>query len=462
MERTDLQEKLKAFVSEYTSQTNIGTFRVQGRSSLLKDGLGTRANSIWKMAEYVVAYIDDSLPNKSLYLKGWAELCKNYKNQYLILEVSAGEWEMYDSYGTLLGGNDYISDFCARKTSQAHIGDGDISTTSGELPLQVLFYGAPGTGKSFHVDDKIVNGQIAYRVTFHPDTDYASFVGCYKPITISDNDSVCTSSHIGYGFHPQVFLEAYVEAWNVLDEGKKVFLVIEEINRGNCAQIFGDLFQLLDRRSDGFSKYTINADTDISTILSKIKDYQDKFLRYYPFKGSSWKGNLMALPSNFNIIATMNTSDQSLFQMDSAFKRRWDTEYFPIDYKDAMQARVVLSDRIEYRWDAVLHVLNDYIKKETASANKTIGNRFVDFDRTDKIISYKTFRDKVIFYLFNDVFKDSDDFAKTFFGDFYSDDCRFFEDLCESTDFNIIIDFLNRIDEKKILMNIKESSDKDI
>ncbi len=369
---------------------------------------------------------------------------------------------MYDSYGTLLGGNDYISDFCARKTSQAHIGDGDISTTSGELPLQVLFYGAPGTGKSFHVDDKIVNGQIAYRVTFHPDTDYASFVGCYKPITISDNDSVCTSSHIGYGFHPQVFLEAYVEAWNVLDEGKKVFLVIEEINRGNCAQIFGDLFQLLDRRSDGFSKYTINADTDISTILSKIKDYQDKFLRYYPFKGSSWKGNLMALPSNFNIIATMNTSDQSLFQMDSAFKRRWDTEYFPIDYKDAMQARVVLSDRIEYRWDAVLHVLNDYIKKETASANKTIGNRFVDFDRTDKIISYKTFRDKVIFYLFNDVFKDSDDFAKTFFGDFYSDDCRFFEDLCESTDFNIIIDFLNRIDEKKILMNIKESSDKDI
>lgn len=461
MERADILKGLSKFLNKYTSQTNLGTFREQTRSSLISDGLGTRANSIWKMAEYIVAYKDDGddIP-KSKYLAGWAELVRVYKDQHLILQIDdAGNWEMYDAYGTLMGGNDFIEDYFARMYANTPKGMNELSTTGGDLPLQVLFYGAPGTGKSYHVDEKIINGQIAYRVTFHPDTDYASFVGCYKPMTISEEIDGNSVKRIGYGFHKQVFLEAYVEAWKVLREGKKVFLVIEEINRGNCAQIFGDIFQLLDRRKDGFSKYTINADSDIAMVLTEIPDYQEMFLNFYPFKGSSWHGNLMALPSNLNIIATMNTSDQSLFQMDSAFKRRWETEYFPIDYDDANSAKVVLSSSVEYKWGDVLRVLNYFIKKETDSANKTIGNRFVDFEKTDNIINFKTFRDKVIFFLFNDVFKDNDDFAKAFFGERYSEDCRFFEDLCESNDFSIAVNFLQSIDYKKILVNIHDDGE---
>lgn len=316
-----------------------------------------------------------------------------------------------------------------------------------DVPQQVLYYGAPGTGKSFYVEEKVIMDQPHYRVTFHPDTDYASFVGCYKPETIDVVVDGEKQNRIGYGFHKQVFLEAYVDAWQHLEEGKKIYLVIEEINRGNCAQIFGDIFQLLDRRIDGFSKYTINADKDIERILiGEIPNYKSLFLGAYPQKAVDWSDNLMALPSNLYIIATMNTSDQSLFPMDSAFKRRWDARYFPIDYVDANGATLSLSSSEKYPWGTVLQILNDYIKKETESANKTIGNRFIDFEKTDNIIDYKTFRDKVLFFLFSDVFKDNVDFAKFFFGDKFDKPYMFFEDLCEHEDISIVRKFIKKLD----------------
>lgn len=327
-----------------------------------------------------------------------------------------------------------------------------VNSLSPDMPLQQLYYGAPGTGKSFYVEENVIKGLPHYRVTFHPDTDYSSFVGCYKPETIDDGMvGGVEKSHIGYGFHRQVFLEAYVDAWQHLSEGKKVYLVIEEINRGNCAQIFGDIFQLLDRRKDGFSKYTINADKDIERVLNDIPDYKDRFLEAYPNKTSDWSGNLMALPCNLYIIATMNTSDQSLFPMDSAFKRRWDCKFFPIDYTDANKAKLALSASEKYPWGTVLQILNDYIKKETESANKTIGNRFIDFERTENEIDYTSFRDKVLFFLFSDVFKDSIDFAKFFFGDKYENPYMFFEDLCEIDGTDIVRQFIKKLDTKSIL-----------
>lgn len=314
-----------------------------------------------------------------------------------------------------------------------------------------LIYGAPGTSKSWTVDEMIVKGQKSFRITFHPDTDYAAFVGCYKPETIDVVEDGVTKTKIGYGFHSQVFLEAYTEAWKLLPDGKKVFLVIEEINRGNCAQIFGDIFQLLDRRIDGYSKYTINADTDITRILKGIPGYKENFLAAYPEKADDWADDLMALPTNLNIIATMNTSDQSLFQMDSAFKRRWDQEYFPIKYGDANKAVIDLGKGNVFKWGDVLLVLNDYIKQQTESANKTIGNRFIDFERTANVIAYKTFRDKVLFYLFTDVFKDNLDFAKDFFGGSFDNGHQFFEDLCENEDPAFAVAFIRKIDTKRIL-----------
>ena len=308
-----------------------------------------------------------------------------------------------------------------------------------EIILQKIFYGAPGTGKSHTVDTEYVKGNKCFRITFHPDTDYASFVGCYKPKMGGP-----TGEDITYSFVPQVFLNAYIYAWNHPDE--PTYLVIEELNRGNCAQIFGDIFQLLDRQKTvhpGYSKYTINADSDIATYLSgELEDkehYEKAICEIYGLKEFDF--SILALPSNLNILATMNTSDQSLFPIDSAFKRRWEMEYVGVNYADAEQFSVKIDDAHKYSWADVLRGLNRYIKQEKHSTNKILGNRFVQADENN-VISSVAFRDKVLFFLFNDVFKDEDEFRTSFFG---GNDTLYFEDLCEGDDWTTyVINFVEK------------------
>lgn len=315
-----------------------------------------------------------------------------------------------------------------------------ISLTNAPLlPLQQIFYGAPGTGKSHTVDKDYVKDNKCFRITFHPDTDYASFVGCYKPKMGGP-----TGEDITYSFVPQVFLNAYIYAWNHPDE--PTYLVIEELNRGNCVQIFGDIFQLLDRQKTGhpgYSKYTINADSDIATYLSgelKDKESYEKVIReiYGP---KEFDFSILALPSNLNILATMNTSDQSLFPIDSAFKRRWGMEYVGVNYTDAEQFTVVIDETHKYSWNEILKGLNGYIKQEKHSTNKILGNRFVQSDENN-VISAVAFRDKVLFFLFNDVFKEEDEFRTDFFG---GNDELYFEDLCEGDGWTTyVINFIEK------------------
>ena len=308
-----------------------------------------------------------------------------------------------------------------------------------EIILQKIFYGAPGTGKSHTVDTEYVKGNKCFRITFHPDTDYASFVGCYKPKMGGP-----TGEDITYSFVPQVFLNAYIYAWNHPDE--PTYLVIEELNRGNCAQIFGDIFQLLDRQKTvhpGYSKYTINADSDIATYLSgKLENkerYEKAICEIYGLKEFDF--SILALPSNLNILATMNTSDQSLFPIDSAFMRRWEMGYVAVNYADAEQFSVKIDDAHKYSWADVLRGLNRYIKQEKHSTNKILGNRFVQADENN-VISSVAFRDKVLFFLFNDVFKDEDEFRTSFFG---GNDTLYFEDLCEGDDWTTyVINFVEK------------------
>lgn len=307
------------------------------------------------------------------------------------------------------------------------------------LPLQKIFYGAPGTGKSHTVDAEYVKGNKCFRITFHPDTDYASFVGCYKP-----KMGGATGEDITYSFVPQVFLNAYIYAWNHPNE--PTYLVIEELNRGNCAQIFGDIFQLLDRQKaghPGYSKYTINADSDIATYLeSRLEDkerYENVISEIYDLKEFDF--SILALPSNLSILATMNTSDQSLFPIDSAFKRRWEMECVGVNYADAEQFTVEIDDAHKYSWAEILKGLNGYIKQEKHSTNKVLGNRFVQADENN-VISAEAFRDKVLFFLFNDVFKDEDEFRTNFFG---GNDNLYFEDLCEDKDLTAyVINFIEK------------------
>lgn len=323
--------------------------------------------------------------------------------------------------------------------STSDILDNINETKDSDLPLQKIFYGAPGTGKSHTVDKYYVKGNKCFRITFHPDTDYASFVGCYKPKMGGP-----TGEDITYSFVPQVFLNAYIYAWN--HPGEPTYLVIEELNRGNCAQIFGDIFQLLDRQKEGhpgYSKYTINADSDIATYLEgKLEDkerYETVIREIYAPKEFDF--SILALPDNLNILATMNTSDQSLFPIDSAFKRRWEMEYVGVNYTDAGQFTVKIDDEHKYSWADILKGLNGYIKQEKHSTNKVLGNRFVQADENN-VISEEAFRDKVLFFLFNDVFKDEDEFRTGFFG---GNDTLYFEDLCEEKDLtNYVINFIEK------------------
>ena len=252
------------------------------------------------------------------------------------------------------------------------------------ISLQKIWFGAPGSGKS-HAVRKIIrdrNGKMI-RITFHPDSDYATFVGSYKPMK-KDNG-------LTYEFVPQAFTEAYIAAWK--ESGKEIFLVIEEINRGNCAQIFGDLFQLLDRGADGMSEYPIKADKD----LCKYLESDEVLGAGHP----GIAGGNLCLPANMHIYATMNTSDQSLFPMDSAFKRRWDWEYVPIDLKcPKSQFKITIGDTV-YSWPSFLEKVNERIHTLSDSEDKQMGNFFIKSD-----VEVEEFKSKVMFYLWSEVCKE--------------------------------------------------------
>ncbi|MCG8237728.1 AAA family ATPase [Tenacibaculum finnmarkense] len=254
------------------------------------------------------------------------------------------------------------------------------------LTVQKIYYGAPGTGKSHKVKE-IVFGkdERTERVTFHPEYDYSSFVGSYKPTMDGDI--------IKYEFVPQAFTNIYVKAWNNLEND--YYLVIEEINRGNCAEIFGDIFQLLDRTND----YKITPSKELKEHL--ITELEGN---------SNIDAEKLLLPPNLNILATMNTSDQSLFPMDSAFKRRWDWEYIPINYDDdeantSSKFNVKISKTESFSWLKFIKAINLMIKEnDNLGMDKCLGNYFIKPE--SNIIDLDTFINKAIFYLWNDVFKD--------------------------------------------------------
>lgn len=389
------------------------------------------------------------------------------------------------------------------------------------LPLQTIFYGTPGSGKSHKVKElvKDIKEEFVFRTTFHPDSDYASFVGCYKPkmvsvknyhvkktldelkeeakditsqpagnkvsqiiefvtkyatllpIIVEEYDEVQSmqnllnkhlgfanetyltyivdyvnanqkqESKISYEFTPQAFTKAYVKAWKTREP---VYLIIEEINRGNCAQIFGDLFQLLDRK-DGVSEYPIDADNDLKYYLER----EDVL-------GVGHAGianGKLRLPSNLNILATMNTSDQSLFPMDSAFKRRWSWQCVPIEYEEKKRDGyknesyyfTINIDNNSYSWIDFLKKTNDRIYKATDSEDKQMGNFFITHD-----VDEDEFVDKVMFYLWNDVCKEEvrtkNNFFRNYIDDKKQEEKEFsFNDLFKNNRTELLLKFMEYI-----------------
>ncbi len=385
-------------------------------------------------------------------------------------------------------------------------------------PRQQIFFGAPGTGKSYRVEQITEQyGDDVIRTTFHPDSDYSTFVGCYKPTMqelqgeltdqpILDYDSLvdkfkeylnvpnanitkaCTlfgyhyhnsivrmqeqgrritdlvndayksntsydsvvrggmacyeeeryipasKTEIAYSFVPQAFTQAYTRAW--LNPSRPIFLIIEELNRGNCAQIFGDIFQLLDRNDKNESAYSIIPDNDLQKHLA------DQFKDADNIPADIQSGLKMRLPSNLYIWATMNTSDQSLFPIDSAFKRRWIWKYIPIANAE-LDYKIQVGDN-QYDWWSFVEKVNNEIEGATKSEDKKLGYFFAKAE--NGIIPAETFVSKVVFYLWNDVFKDSYD--KTIFKDGLTFH-RFFEPNGDPK-LEIIDTFLHDLDLKAI------------
>ena len=493
MTKEEIINRLKANgYSNDMGETQLRHYTDTGeRYSLVKGQVKNRNSTGWGRGEYIlIPYEKDERTINDL-LDGWRRLTEKYKNQYLILEVSEGEWMVYDYNGENIGGNDHIE---KAFTNRVHAHD----------TLQKIYFGCPGTGKSFSINEMIkkqmagkqpdvesltpnervtlydnylrshgykvnINGKVSndyprvltraddaaiaskaigrdissiseltstddiqkvidylendeegkkhnlkrcngapscalkqyknllskdfsgniFRVTFHPESDYSSFVGCFKPSM--------ENGRIVYSYTTQAFTDAYIYAWTNKDV--PTYLIIEEINRGNCAAIFGDLFQLLDRK-DGVSEYPIKAEKDLADHLSKcLSD-----------KGSDGiKEGLLCLPDNLHIIATMNTSDQGLFPMDSAFKRRWEWEYVPIK-KGNKTYTIVTSSTFQKDWWDFIREVNKRIEAVTLSSDKKIGFWFVK--PKDDIISTEYFVSKVISYLWNDIFKNVDKKSK--------------------------------------------------
>ena len=375
----------------------------------------------------------------------------------------------------------------ARNFFRSQQGEATSVNSSDNLePLQQIFYGAPGTGKSNTIKEQVEEAKKRHhRTTFHPDSDYSTFVGAYKPtmkngikkqtildyVTLMDklkeyiilqqqnitkactlfgfdyhdsivqmqttpehtiaqlvadgyksgttydsqvragmsayeNSGIASSQEdqIVYTFVPQAFTKAYVEAWSTTEE---VYLIIEEINRGNCAQIFGDIFQLLDRKN-GVSEYPIEADDDLRDHIGK--ELAKSGRTDIPEDVKS--GKKLKLPSNLYIWATMNTSDQSLFPIDSAFKRRWEWKYFPIaegkdkETGEKLNWKIAVDDGHKYDWWKFVQRMNRVVGEATSSEDKKMGYFFCRADNKGEI-GVETFVSKVIFYLWNDVFKDN-------------------------------------------------------
>lgn len=274
----------------------------------------------------------------------------------------------------------------------------------------LIVYGAPGTGKSHALEKLLVSGiweNIHYdnfiseyrRVIFHPEYTYFDFVGTYKPIPVyKQTEEIFINSvtgtvnnmepYIDYQFIPGPFIETLTDAW--INPNKMFTLLIEEINRANAAAVFGEIFQLLDRLSDGSSEYVYHPYRELKAYLYSVEG-----LKEYVSEG-------IKIPSNMNIVATMNSADQGVNFLDSAFKRRWNYKYKKINIGNAVHKDVPFRYAgILLHWGDFVTALNEKLIKTRVGEDRLIGPYFIKPDEMDSV--YAT--DKLLLYLWDDVLR---------------------------------------------------------
>lgn len=288
-----------------------------------------------------------------------------------------------------------------------------------------LFYGAPGTGKSFNIQKFIRKNGLqdyknklehpnVFRTTLHPESSYHDFAGQIMPVVTKDNDG---KDLIKYDFKPQVFTVALERALEKRDE--PVFLILEEMSRANVAAVFGDIFQLLDRDEDGRSEYLID-----NELIQKYLNEQ------FSKKNIGLNLSKIYIPHNLFIIGTVNTSDQNVFVMDTAFKRRFEFEYLDANYVALDEAGKPLNNfvfnigKMNFSWINFIHNLNEFIVDDLnglgLTEDKQLGQFFIKFKLGDNeltersivtnienqdnySVNYDKLKGKLLQYLWNDV-----------------------------------------------------------
>ena len=269
----------------------------------------------------------------------------------------------------------------------------------------IIIYGAPGTGKSYLVAKKmdLDEGRIT-RVVFHPEYTYFDFVGQYRPCPLYDKMENKLSvldeengdkpvPYIDYQFVPGPFTNVLVDAYN--DPDNDYTLLIEELNRADAPAVFGDVFQLLDRDADGESEYGITPSTEWGKYLKNA--------------GVDFDGGKIKLPSNMNIIATMNSADQGVHVLDTAFKRRWEYEFMSVDMdasiKKELKINVPYNGQVIY-WYCILERINKRLRNiDDIEEDRLIGPFFVKPDQVRK--NPQKSLEKILFYLWDDILRNN-------------------------------------------------------
>jgi len=279
------------------------------------------------------------------------------------------------------------------------------------LPYNWIVYGAPGTGKSYDLNKNVrhnFNDGFFERVTFYNRYSYSNFVGAYKPFMYRDE--------ITYGFIPGPFIRILLNAYTniIKDIDKPVCLLIEEINRADPASVFGDVFQLLDRRG-GISEYPIETSIELRDLLCRelVEGYSD--LKDISIVNQCRDVfNKIKIPPNMYIWSTMNSADQGVFPIDTAFKRRWDFKYLDINMNEHLikDIKFIAPNNVEYNWNEFRKKINDRLRYECRlDEDKLLGPFFISYElmqdlkRDLKGSSPRfndTFKNKILMYLYED------------------------------------------------------------
>lgn len=274
---------------------------------------------------------------------------------------------------------------------QQNVNEEDDKTNEGEIshPHNRIIYGAPGTGKSYRLKQQTSQfpAHQVERVTFHPEYTYFDFVGSYKPVMVDE----AGREVIAYRFEAGPFAKILKKALSSQQQGKEdqYVLVIEEINRARAAAVFGDLFQLLDRNSAGQSEYGITPSRDLVSYLTR--DNEDG-------KGVNLEGGKLYLPSNLYLWSTMNSADQGVFPLDTAFKRRWSFEYIPINNSEDK-----IVGNYSTQWNDLRKHVNNLLQKAGINEDKQMGAFFLKREELEnQELFLNAVKEKVIMYLYED------------------------------------------------------------